>query len=167
MVNKIANYIDIVTGRIGRSVAWLALFMVLMMFFNVISRYIFDTNLIWQQELVGISHSIIFLLASGYTLLEDKHVRVDIIYDKLTIRNKAIIDVAGTFLFLFPFCMAIIFFSADFIINAWKIKEASSEYNGVLGVFLLKTCIWIFSISLLLQGISTICKSIVILRGPK
>ena len=74
---------------------------------------------------------------------------------------------AGTFLFLFPFCMAIIFFSADFIINAWKIKEASSEYNGVLGVFLLKTCIWIFAISLLLQGISTICKSIVILRGPK
>ena len=166
-LQAISDKIDRTNRIIGRLFSWTALLMVLLMFFNVISRYAFNVNLVWQQELVGFMHAILFLTAAGYTLLDDKHVRVDVIYQQLNERKKAIVNLVGTVLFLFPVCFAISYFSHDFITNSWAIKESSPEYNGMKGVFILKSFIWVFCFTVSLQGISTICKSIITLRGEK
>jgi TRAP-type mannitol/chloroaromatic compound transport system permease small subunit len=164
-LQKIADNIDKANLAIGRAVAWLALAMVLLMFFNVFSRYALNLNLVWQQELVGFMHAILFLSAAGYTLLRDKHVRVDVFYQSISDKGRAIVDIAGTFLFLFPVCFAMFYFSYDFVTSSWEIFEASAEYNGMPGVFALKTFIWFFAGSVALQGLSTIFKSLIILRG--
>lgn len=166
-LQKISDSIDRLNSFLGRAISWLALAMVLLMFFNVVSRYVFNLNLVWQQELVGFMHAILFLVAAGYTLLDDKHVRVDVIYQSLSEHKKAIVNLVGTIIFLLPVCIAITYFSNDFIISSWKIYESSSEYNGMKGVFLLKSCIWIFTLTLALQGVSTICKSLIIIKGNK
>jgi TRAP-type mannitol/chloroaromatic compound transport system permease small subunit len=164
-LKKTSAIIDSINRNLGRATSWLALSMVALMFFNVISRYTFNMNLIWQQELVGFMHAIVFLAAAGYTLLDDKHVRVDVSYQGMSPKRQALVDMVGTVIFLFPVCAAISYFSAGFIINSWHITEASSEYNGMPGVFLLKSCILVFTGSLGLQGVSTICKSLITLRG--
>lgn len=155
------NNINII---IGKAVSWLTLAMVLLMFFNVIARYIFSLNLIWQQELVIFMHAIIFLAGGGYTLLCNKHVRVDIFYQKLSEKGKAIVNIAGTILLLIPVSGTIIYFSYDFVISSWQLYEKSPEYNGVHGIFILKTFIWIFASCLILQGVSVILTGIKTIR---
>lgn len=164
-IKLLQDKIDNINLKLGRSVSWLSLIIVLLMSFNVLARYAFKLNLIWQQELILFMHSVIFLAGAGYTLLHNKHVRVDVIYCHLSEKHKAMIDIAGTILFLFPFCFSISYFSYDFIINSWNIMEKSPEYNGIYGIFILKSFIWIFTFSLTLQGISTIISSIIKIRG--
>ncbi len=163
-IGKIAVNIDMVNLRCGRAVSWLTLAMVILMFGNVVSRYLFNVNLIWQQELVIALHAVIFLSTAGYTLLDDKHVRVDVLYHNFTEKRKAVVNLVATVIFLFPICFAISYYSYDFITSSWQILEGSPEYNGIKGIFLLKTFIWVFSASLFLQGISTILKSSITLR---
>ncbi len=163
-LQQISDKIDSTNRIIGRLFSWSALFMVLLMFFNVLSRYAFNINLVWQQELVGFLHAILFLTAAGYTLLDDKHVRVDVIYQQMDDKKRAFINLAGTLIFLFPVCIAIVYFSHDFILSSWKIHESSPEYNGMKGVFILKSFIWVFCFTLILQGVSTICRSLITLK---
>ena len=164
MLTNISDKINSINRTLGRLFAWLTFAMVLLMFANVISRYLFDINLVWQQERVGFMHAIVFLGASGYTLLSDKHVRVDVIYHNLSTQKKAIVNLVGTILFLLPVAFAISYLSADFIIHSWQLQEASAEYNGIKGVFVLKTFIWVFSGSLILQGFSIILRSLILLK---
>lgn len=157
-------YVNCVNRHLGQAVAWLALAMVVVMFFNVVGRYALNTTLVWQQELVRFMHAILFLSVSGYTLLENKHVRVDVFYQRFSNKTQALIDMVGTVIFLFPFCVAILYFSFGYVVSSWHILEASPEYNGMKGVFILKTFIWLFAISFMLQGISVICTSLATLK---
>lgn len=165
--NTMINYFESVNLKLGRCVSWLSLAMVVLMFSNVLGRYIFGVNFIWQQELVGFMHAIIFLLASGYTFIDNEHVRVDIFYQKFSQETQSWIMLSGVLLFLFPFIGIIAWYSLGFIVDSWKILESSAEYNGMPGVFILKTSIWIFCLSLFLQGLVIIMRSINQLRGEK
>lgn len=156
----ISTALDRINLTLGRGVAWLALAMVFLTFINVIQRYLFDTSLIWQQELVRSFHAALLMSAAGYTLLKDQHVRVDVLSQNFSARTKHIVSIIGTILFLFPFIGAIAWCSSDFITHSWSILEASPEYNGLPGIFILKTFIWVFSFSLFLQGVSTIVTSV-------
>lgn len=164
---RIAELIDRLNRRIGHAVAWLALFMVLMMCVNVAMRYIFAAGEAWQQELVRFFHAILFLAATGYTLLENEHVRVDVFYQKFPERKKALIDFLGTIFLLAPLAVAIIVFSSEFVMTSWSIRESSPEFHGMPGVFLLKTCIWLAGALLILQGFSLAVRSFHTLRQER
>lgn len=164
---KIFKRIDAINRAIGHGVAWFTLVMVLFMAFNVVQRYVFDANHIWQTEFNRFLHAIIFLTAAGYTLLQNEHVRVDVFYQKKTKRQKAWIDLVGTIIFLFPAIIAIACFASDFIITSWGLLEASPEYQGMPGIFILKTFIWVFCAVLMLQGVSTICRSVLTIKGKR
>ena len=161
----IARYIDCVTEWIGKILAWCILAMVILMFINVVERYAFNISATWQQELVRFFHSIVFLGAAGYTLLWDKHVRVDVFYHKFSERKKAWVNLIGTILFMVPVCAGIIYLSYYFVIDSWALHEASSEYNGMKGIFILKTFIWLFAATLLLQSVSVCCKAVMTIKG--
>lgn len=167
MLQRIISSIDNINYVIGRCVAWLALAMVLLMFFNVVGRYMFNANPIWEQDLIRFVHAILFLTAAGYTLLTEKHVRVDVLYHHFNVYIKAIINLIGVVVFLFPTCFAVIYFSYDFIVESWAIHESSSEYNGLPGVFLLKSFVWVFAGTLAIQGIATILKSIDVIKRTR
>ncbi len=163
-MQRVAETIDRITMGLGRAVAWCVLAMVVVMFWGVVQRYFFDINYIWQQELVRFFHAGVFLLAASYTLLKDAHVRVDVFYRGFTARRKAWVDAAGTVVFLWPVCVALLYFSADFVRSSWAITERSPEYGGMPGVFLLKTCIWGFALTLALQGVATLLRAVTVLR---
>ena len=162
---KLLSILEGYSQRTGKIIAWLSLLMVLMMFYNVVSRYLFETSLVWQQELVRFMHAVLFLSAVGYSLKEDQHVRVDIFYQRMNKRQQAWVNLLGCLMLLLPFSIAVVYLSYDFVLDSWAIYEASSEYNGIKGIFLLKTCIWVFAVHLFLQGLAVVLRSMMILKG--
>jgi TRAP-type mannitol/chloroaromatic compound transport system permease small subunit len=155
----LAQAIDRLNEAIGRCVAWLALAMVLIAAAVVIMRYVFGVSVLAMQESIWYMHSIVFLVAAGYTLLHDGHVRVDVIYGGLGPRGKAWVDLFGVLFVLLPVCIMIWWVSWPYVAAAWRVREGSIEVSGIQGVYLLKTCILIFAGTLILQGISLAIKS--------
>lgn len=164
LLQKTASCINSFSEHLGRFFAWCALILVVLMAINVLERYLLHTGTNWQQELVVYFHAMLFLGASSYTWLHDKHVRIDVIYHRLSPKGRAVVDLTGTLLFMVPVCISIFLFSYDFVVKSWMLLEKSSEYNGMPGIFLLKTFIWFFAASLLLQSVSTCCRTILTLK---
>jgi len=160
IINSINRYI-------GEIISWFTLLMVLITFLVVVLRYGFNIGFIWMQESVRFMYAAVFLLCGGYTLLKDKHVRVDVLYLNLSTKNKAIIDLLGSIFLLLPVCFVIFYYSWSYVINSWEQMEGSIEERGLHLVFLMKTFIWAFAILVSLQSISIIINSCIILKKNK
>tara|TARA_B100000029_G_scaffold466186_1_gene501467 strand:+ start:16038 stop:16598 length:561 start_codon:yes stop_codon:yes gene_type:complete len=153
----------------GSAVSWLTLFMVVGTFVIVVLRYIFDLGWIAMQESVIWMHAMVFMLGAAYTLKRDEHVRVDIFYRDLSVRHKAMVDLAGTILFLLPLSIFFAVSSWDYVTISWAIKEASREAGGLPYPFvpILKSIIPLTALLLIIQGISNLISSVLILTNNK
>ncbi|EJW20748.1 hypothetical protein IMCC14465_14850 [alpha proteobacterium IMCC14465] len=159
LLHRVSTIIDGLNGRILSLASWLCLFMVLVQFFVVVMRYVFGTGSIQFQEIILYMHGILFMVAAGGTLLTNDHVRVDIIYNSLSPRKKAVIEFLGCILFLFPVCGLVLYTSWNYVGQSWRIMEGSREPGGLQGIYLLKSFIPIFAILLGLQGLSQAIKA--------
>lgn len=139
--------------------------MVLVQFALVLMRYVFGIGSVMAQEALIYAHALLFLLAAGYTLLGDGHVRVDIFYRPASPRTKALIDLLGVLVFLFPFCWLLWDVALPYVEASWRIREGSRETAGLPLVFLLKTAIPVFVVLLALQGLSLALRSLEVLTG--
>jgi TRAP-type mannitol/chloroaromatic compound transport system permease small subunit len=157
--------IDAVTEAIGRSVAWLVLAMMAVTCTVVTLRYGFGIGSIALQESVMYLHGIVFMLAIPWTLKHDGHVRVDVVYTRLSPRTKDIVDLLGHLLFLMPIAVFVVWVSWDYTARAWAIREGSAEVGGIEAVFLLKTLIPILGGLLILQGVAEIARIALRLAG--
>jgi TRAP-type mannitol/chloroaromatic compound transport system permease small subunit len=167
-MNQLKKYIKIIDSmneRIGKVIAWLTLFLVLVICFDVVTRYVFKFSSVGVQELEWHLFAVIFLMGAAYTLKHEKHVRVDIIYSRLTERKQALINLIGVSLFLIPFSLLIINSSIDFVWNSFIIGESSPDPGGLPARFILKSVLPISFVFILMQGISVLFKSILILSG--
>ena len=144
-----------IVGGAGKATFALIFAMALLQFIVVVLRYVFGINIIAMQEGVTYFHGAIFLIASGYVLLVDGHVRVDILYGGVSDRRKALINLIGAYAFLFPFCLLTLWTAAPYVENAWAVREGSTEPSGIQGIYLLKTLIPIFGTLLTMAGFAT------------
>jgi TRAP-type mannitol/chloroaromatic compound transport system permease small subunit len=157
-VRELARRIDALQDRFGRAVSWLMLLMVLVVFGDVILRYALKTTSVFTQELEWYLFGTVYLLAAGYTLLHDEHVRVDIVYSKLTPRRKAWFDFVLLFVFFFPSCLLVVYTAWPFVRNSWAVWEGSSDPGGIPARWALKSVIILGFVILLVQGISEAIK---------
>ena len=130
----------------------------------MVLRYVFGWNSIFLQESVTYLHGSIFLLAGGYALLTNDHVRVDIFYGSASPRRRAMIDLFGCYSFLFPFCLLTIAMAAPYVANSWTAMEGSMEPSGIPAMFLLKSLIPVFALLLLAAGFVTAADAARVLR---
>lgn len=165
MLQKVADAIDALNEWVGNKVAWLSLAMAVVMFLTVILRYVFDMGWIWMQESVVYMHGILFMVAAGFTLKHEQHVRIDIIYDRLSQRKKAVINLLGTVFFLLPTCFAIFYYAYPYVSDSWAVQEGSKEAGGIPGVFLLKSAILIFPTLVGLQGLAKAIRAVLTLTN--
>lgn len=164
-MSEIANRLGLVNEWIGRGVAWLTLWMVIITFTVVVLRYGFDMGSIALQESIIYLHTLNFMLGAAFTLKHDAHVRVDIFYQKMGPRGRAWIDLLGTLLLLMPVCGFIFWSSWGYVAAAWAVREASGEAGGLPFVYLLKSILLLMPSLLLLQGLVIILKSFLTLSG--
>jgi TRAP-type mannitol/chloroaromatic compound transport system permease small subunit len=162
---RLVRGIDRLNDLIGKGVAWLTLLMVLTTFFVCVMRYGFNWGRVWIQESYVWLHGIVFMVAAGYTLLHNGHVRVDIFYRPASARHKAWVDLFGTLVLLLPVVVMVFVVSWPYVAESWAKLEGSREAGGLQGLFLLKSVILVFCVLTGLQAISLAARSILVLKG--
>lgn len=167
LLRLLVSGIDWINEWVGRGTAWLMLALVLVAFTVVVLRYVFALGWVWMQESFVWLHGTVFMLGAGYTLLHNGHVRVDIFYRSASQRFKAWVDIFGTLFLLTPMTLVVLYYSEGFVMRSWGRLEGSSEAGGLPGLFLLKTILPIFCILIFLQGLSLLCRSILVLCGDQ
>ena len=101
-----------------------------------------------------------FLLAIPYGILKDTHVRVDLVYSRLSTERRNLINSIGHCLFLIPVGIFIVLTSLPYVQTSWAIQERSSEVGGLPAIFALKACVPIAGALLTLQGLSELIKKL-------
>lgn len=136
---------------IGEKISYLIPVMAILMTIVVIARYFFGIGMTGAQELVMYFHAIVFLGCAGYAFNKDEHVRVDIFYRNSSQRYKNLVDFTLGILFLMPFTFFVFYYSLDLIIMSWNIREISTEAGGLPYVYIQKTLIVLFPITLFIS----------------
>lgn len=162
-----ADRIEGIIAAIGRTVAWLCLFVVVVQFAVVVLRYAFGIGSIWLTESIIYAHAALFMLAAAWTLGEGGHVRVDVFYAEAGPRQRAMIDLLGSVLLLLPFMLVLVWFSLPYVARSWSILETSVETSGIPALFLLKTLIPLFALLMGMQGIAQAIRAWDVLRGAR
>jgi len=160
-----ADRIDGATHLLGESVRWAALALVIVVATVVTQRYIFGVTFTKLSELVVYLHAAMFMLMAAATLKADGHVRVDVLYGRMSPRGKAIVNFIGVYLLLAPMCLVILSVSASYVDISWRVSESSTETDGLPLVFLLKTIIPTFAVLMLAQGASLAARSALVIVG--
>src|SRR5579862_1749516 len=165
-VERVAGAIDRAIAAIGRAAAWCCLYVVIAEFAVVAMRYALGMGSIKLQESVLYAHAGLFMLAAAWTLQVDGHVRVDIFYAQAKPRTRAIVDLVGAIVFLFPVAIAVAALSLPYVERSWTILEGSRETSGLPFVYLLKTLIPLFALLIGLQGIAQAIRAALVLAEP-
>jgi TRAP-type mannitol/chloroaromatic compound transport system permease small subunit len=160
----IARSIDAVNERVGRAVLWLVLAVTLISAANALMRYGFGMSSNAWLEIQWYLFGAIFLLAAGYTLKHNGHVRVDVLYGRWPPRARAWIDLLGAALFLLPLCVLMVWLSWHGFIESFQRGELSSDAGGLIR-WPVRLLIPLGFALLGLQGVSELIKRVAFLRG--
>lgn len=161
---RISGLIDRLNQVVGRSVLWLILVMVLVSAGNATVRYAFNTSSNAWLEVQWYLFSAVFLLAAGYTLLRNEHIRIDVVTSRFPPRVQAWIDVLGGVFFLLPMAGGIMVLSWPMVVDSFARGEMSSDAGGLLR-WPVKALIPAGFLLLALQGVSEIIKKLAFLMG--
>ena len=162
---RVQSKIDSIHLALCKFVSFFTLFMVLLTGLIVVLRYGFNLGWIAMQESVMYLHAGVFLLGAAHTLRVNEHVRVDIFYRQMSPVRKAWVDACGTLLLLFPVNTFILVLSYDYVMTSWQLMESSPEAGGLPLVFVLKSLILLFAVSMNLQGVAELIRNIVTIRS--
>jgi TRAP-type mannitol/chloroaromatic compound transport system permease small subunit len=161
---KLSRGIDAFTKWTGKRLAWLILVAVVVSALNAIIRKTFDTSSNSWLELQWVLFSIVFLLCSPWTLLDNEHIRIDIVNNLLPKQVRNTIDIIGHAFFLMPLTIVMIITGVPFFLRSFEINEQSGNAGG-LPQWPAKSLIMIGFAFLLVQGISELIKRIAVMRG--
>jgi TRAP-type mannitol/chloroaromatic compound transport system permease small subunit len=161
---KMSRGIDAFTRWVGKRLAWLILLAVVVSALNAIVRKTFDTSSNSWLELQWLLFSVVFLLCSSWTLLDNEHIRIDIVNNMLPKKLRDSIDIVGHAFFLLPLCIVMIITGVPFFLRSVEINEQSGNAGG-LPQWPAKSLIMIGFTMLLVQGISELIKRIAVMRG--
>lgn len=161
---SLSRAIDRMSEFLGRWVAWLVLAAVLISAVNATMRKAFSLSSNAYLEIQWYLFAAVFLLASGYTLLRQEHVRIDVVSGRFSKRTQIWIDIIGICCFLFPFVFTVIKLTVPLVVQAYSTGEMSSSAGGLIRwpVFALLPAGFLL---LGIQGISELIKRIAFLRG--
>lgn len=159
-----ARLVDGVNEAVGRATSWLVLAASLVSAGNAAVRYLFHASSNAWLEIQWYMFAAMFLLAAGYALRHDGHVRVDILYQRLSLRGQAWVDLLGGLLFLLPAAVLIGWLSWPMFLQSWAISEMSPDPGGLIR-WPVKLLVPLGFALLALQGVAETIKRVGILTG--
>ena len=166
-VQGIAGLFDRMVGRLGRATSWLTLLLVLLVAGDVLFRYVWHIGSVAEQELEWHVLALIALFGASYTLQQGEHVRVDIFYQRYSLRVKRWMDIILPALVVVPSMLFIAWQSLDFVAMSWEISEVSPDPGGLPARYLLKACVPLGFFLVALQGIAMTLYGLTQLNKPE
>jgi len=161
---KLSRWIDRLSEFVGRWVAWLVLAAVLISAANAIVRKAFDTSSNAFLEVQWYLFAAIFLLAAGYTLLRQEHVRIDVILGRFERHTQVKVEIFGLLVFLLPFTIVVIDLVMPLVLRAYTSGEMSSSAGGLIRWPVFALVPLGFAL-LALQAVSELIKRVAFLQG--
>ncbi|NAW65576.1 TRAP transporter small permease subunit [Photobacterium halotolerans] len=159
-----------IINRFSDLLGWIAstLFIILMfnVFYDVVMRYAFNHVSIAMQEMEWHLFSAVFLLGVPYALKAGGHVRVDVFYERFTLKTRAIIDLLGTLFFLLPFCILVFWYGVDYMKESYSLGESSGDPGGLPYRWLIKGLIPLSFLFMAISGIGMLLHNINRLVNP-
>ena len=143
-------YIEKGINSLGKFISLMIPVMTILMIVIIVARYFSGIGLTGLQEFVMYLHAFIFLGCAGYVHYKDEHVRVDIFYRDSSNSYKNNVNFILSLFFLLPVCFVIGFYSLELIEMSWKIREVSTEAGGLGYVYIQKTIIILFPLTMIL-----------------
>jgi TRAP-type mannitol/chloroaromatic compound transport system permease small subunit len=161
---KLSRAIDAVNRWLGQKLSWLVLAAVLISAANATIRKLFGVSSNAWLELQWVLFSAIFLICASWTLLENEHIRIDIVNNLLPKRVRDSIDVVGHAFFLLPLTIVMMVTSLPFFLASFSLQEQSGNAGG-LPQWPAKSLVFIGFALLFAQGLSELIKRIAVMRG--
>ena len=165
MLLKLERGFDKFADAIGYFTAFVMVLMILNVTYDVVMRYFFNTGSLAMQELEWHLFSVIILLGISYTLKEDGHVRVDLIYDRLTEKKKAKINMVGSAIFIIPVALLIGVESIPYVIESFNSNEISPDPGGLEYRWIVKSLIPLSFFLLIITAIGFFIKNLNVYKG--
>lgn len=164
-LSYLMRLINLINRIMGNVFMWLSVGIVLVCFWVVVERYLFQNTRLWMQDLYPWMNGVMFTAVAGYALYRNDHVRVDIFYRPASTLRKAWLDLLGVFIFLTPFAWVVWSYSLVFVQRSIRLGEASANPGGMPGLWFLKSFILVLAVVIALQGIAMAIRSILIIAG--
>lgn len=150
---------------LGKLSALLFILLLCNVFYDVLMRYVFNDVSIGMQELEWHLYATIFLLGIPYGVQTAGHVRVDLIYDNLSIKAKAWIDLLGCIFLLLPFALLVAYYGVGFALEAYHLGETSGDPGGLPYRWVIKAVIPFAFFSIVISGVGLLFRCINAIRG--
>lgn len=161
---KFSNAVDWLNTQIGKHVIWLILASTVISGINAVVRKLFNVSSNAYLEVQWYLFAGSFLIAAGYTLLQNEHVRIDVISSRLSKRGQIWMDIFGFVVFLTPFCIAVLYYGTPFFLRGYQSGEMSNNAGGLIRWPVYAMIPLGFTL-LLLQGWSELIKRVAFLQG--
>lgn len=160
----LTRVIDRFNEFVGKAVSWLIIVAILVSAANAIVRKVFSTSSNAWLELQWYLFGAAFLLAAAYTLKQNEHIRIDILYGALSRRVQHWIDLLGHLFFLMPFCLLMLYYLWPYTMNSIRSGEVSTNSGGLI-IWPAKGLLLVGFALLTIQGVSEIIKKIAVMTG--
>lgn len=160
MLSRIESFLNAISDWLGRITSVLFLILVLNVVYDVVMRYVFNDVSIAFQELEWHLFSVVFLFGVPYAIRTHGHVRVDIIYERLTPKRQALIDILGVIFWLLPFSLLVAYYGIDFAWQAFEIGETSGDPGGLPHRWIIKSMISLSFFFIFISGLGLLVHSL-------
>ncbi|SFV53025.1 TrapT dctQ-M fusion permease, dicarboxylate transport [hydrothermal vent metagenome] len=158
-ISNMTKVLDSISKYAGVLASVLVVLLALLVTYDAVMRYLFSAGSIALQEIEWHLYDIVFLLGISYALKSDKHVRVDIFYEKYSSDTKALIEIFSMLFLVIPFSLILISNALDMTMQSYLQHEVSSDPGGLTHRYLIKGMIVVSFILLIIQAISELVKA--------
>lgn len=166
-VDTFIRLVDKISEYCSKAFAWLIIPMVGGLFYEVIARYVFTAPTVWAYDLTYMLYGTLFVMGSAYALSKNRHVRIDVFYQRFSPRWKGITDACLYLLLFFPFVLVLLIKGIDYASHSWTIREASPAGAWRPPLYPLKTVLPVAMFVLLLQGAAQFVRCLRLAMGGK
>lgn len=161
---SLAHAIDWLNERVGRLATWAVLVSCLVSAGNASLRYMLNIGSNAWLEMQWYLFAATVMLGAPLVLKVNEHVRVDVVYSRLSPRRQAMVDLFGLVLFLMPAVLLLGWMSLPYVLESWQTREVSSNAGGLIR-WPFKVLVPLGCLLLSLQGLAEIVKRVAFLRG--
>lgn len=163
VLDRVADFIERLIDTIGRSVSWLVLAVIFLLFVQNPLRQFVGAGQFFANDMGQLAHAAIFMIGAAYAWRWNSQVRIDMFYQRMQPRTRAVVNLAGTIVLLLPWLALLIWYSVPMVALSVRIRERFPE-TGNPGSFLFRVLLLVFLAMLLLQAIAVIARAIVVIR---
>ena len=162
---KFPEYIDRLSEWAGSFGKWFASLLVIIGSYETISRHFFGAPTIWAYDSLCMAGGVVYLLGASYTYLKDSHIRVDLLYSRLSPCRQAVLNIVGALVFFFPLMGVLLWQAVKWAIRAWRIDEVMFNSFWYPPAAPYRTLVAVGLLLLVMQGIARFIRDVHLVTG--